>query len=209
VTTASLFIVSAPSGAGKTSLVKALVSTMDGVQVCVSHTTRAPRPGEEEGLHYHFVSPRRFEDMIEAGEFLEHARVFDNAYGTTRSSVTNILDSGDDAILEIDWQGARQVRSHAPDCSSIFILPPSRAALEARLTSRGEDSGEVVRRRMRDAEAEMCHYAEFDYVVINDDFDTALEELCCLVCRSRLTLAAVQSRSATLLDSLMRRDNPG
>lgn len=209
MTTTSLFIVSAPSGAGKTSLVKALVSTMDGVQVCVSHTTRAPRPGEEEGLHYHFVSPRRFGEMINAGEFLEHARVFDNAYGTARSSVTNILDSGDDAILEIDWQGARQVRNHAPDCSSIFILPPSRAALEARLTSRGQDCGEVVSRRMRDAEAEMSHYAEFDYVVINDDFATALEELCCLVRSSRLTLAAVQSRSATLLDSLMRRDNPG
>lgn len=203
----SLFVVSAPSGAGKTSLVKALVTSMDAVEVCVSHTTRSPRPGEKDGIHYHFTDHERFERMRERGEFLEQARVFDNAYGTARSSVRDILDRGYDAILEIDWQGARQIRARAPGCSSIFILPPSLEALEYRLTSRGQDSTEVVRRRMRDARNEMRHYGEFDYVLINDDFDTALDELKCIIRASRLSLAAVQGRSGPLLESLSGPDD--
>ncbi|MEA3411012.1 MAG: guanylate kinase [Pseudomonadota bacterium] len=208
MTTGSLFIVSAPSGAGKTSLVKALVSSTAGVQVCVSHTTRPPRSGEKEGVHYHFASRERFGEMVDGGDFLEYAQVFGNAYGTARSSVADIVERGDDAILEIDWQGARQVRSHAPDCSSIFILPPSRDALESRLNSRGQDSETVVRRRMQDAESEMRHYDEFDYVVINDDFDTALEELRCLVRARRLALSAQQARARALIASLLRPDDP-
>jgi len=146
--------------------------------------------------------------MVDGGGFLEYAQVFDNSYGTARSSVADIVERGDDAILEIDWQGARQVRSHAPDCSSIFILPPSRDALESRLGSRGQDSEAVVRRRMQDAESEMRHYDEFDYVVINDDFDTALEELRCLVRARRLALSAQQVRSRALIASLLRPHDP-
>ncbi|HEB59161.1 MAG TPA: guanylate kinase [Gammaproteobacteria bacterium] len=177
----TLFIISAPSGAGKTSLVRALLERMDGIGVSVSHTTRAPRPGERDGVDYHFTAVAEFEKMVAAGVFLEHAQVFDNYYGTSREAIETRLAAGEDVILEIDWQGAAQVRRLMADTVSIFILPPSREALEERLRGRGQDDEGIIARRMRDAVAEMSHYAEFDYLIINDDFDTALGELCCVV----------------------------
>jgi guanylate kinase len=176
-TSGTLYIVSAPSGAGKTSLLKVLLEDMKDIAVSVSHTTRAMRPGEENGVHYHFVDVESFQQMTAAGDFLEHAQVFDNFYGTSQAAVTAQLASGQDVILEIDWQGAQQVRKHFADAVSIFILPPSKAALRERLTDRGQDDEAIIDRRMRDAEAEMSHYAEFDYLVVNDDFDTAVADL--------------------------------
>ncbi len=184
----TLFIISAPSGAGKTSLVRALLDSTPGIGVSVSHTTRAPRPGETDGEDYHFVSVAEFEKMVAEGVFLEHARVFDNFYGTSRRAIEARLAAGEDVILEIDWQGAAQVRAQMDDTVSIFILPPSREALEERLRGRGQDDEAVIARRMRDAEAEMSHYAEFDYLVVNDDFDTALGELRCVVLARRQRL---------------------
>jgi guanylate kinase len=182
----TLFIVSAPSGAGKTSLVKALLERMSDVVVSVSHTTREPRPGEQDGVDYHFVSKPAFEAMVTAGGFLEHARVFDNFYGTSRSAVAEQLEAGRDVILEIDWQGARQVRARFPDSISIFIAPPSITVLRARLAGRGQDSSEVVERRMREARSELSHFPEYDYLVINDDFNVALVELRAIVAAERL-----------------------
>lgn len=199
----TLFVVSAPSGAGKTSLVKALLEATPGLTVSVSHTTRAPRPGESDGADYHFVDAARFDAMVEAGEFLEHARVFDNQYGTSRAAVVERLQAGEDVILEIDWQGARQVRAMVPGCVGIFILPPSRQALEERLQGRGQDDAAVVARRMRDAEAEISHYAEFDYLVVNDDFDTALAELGAVVTASRLRREVQTVRHAGMLQELL------
>lgn len=172
-----LFIIAAPSGAGKTSLVNALLANDEQLTLSISHTTRPARPGEVDGQHYHFVSPSDFEQMAANGDFLEHARVFDNHYGTNRNSVAEQLDRGKDVILEIDWQGARQVRAAFPDCLMIFIIPPSLETLRERLTGRRQDSASVIQRRMRDAQAEISHWAEFDQLVVNDDFDTALEEL--------------------------------
>jgi len=172
--TGSLYIVAAPSGAGKTSLVKALLESTLGVTVSVSHTTRQARPGEIDGEHYYFVDLARFEFMRDNYEFLEHAKVFDNYYGTSKQSVEATLAQGLDVILEIDWQGAQQVRKLYPDACSIFILPPSRQVLEERLRSRGQDDDATVARRMRDAVTEMSHYHEFDYLIINDVFDEAL-----------------------------------
>ncbi len=181
----TLYIVAAPSGAGKTSLLRELVKTMPNVTVSVSHTTRVPRPGERDGEHYHFVGVETFEGMISKGAFLEHARVFDHYYGTARAGIVDRLSADTDVILEIDWQGARQVRTAMPDSASIFILPPSRAALRQRLAGRGQDSADVIARRMRDAVAELAHYEEFDYLVINDDFETALADLRAIMrCRS-------------------------
>ncbi|MBI1195202.1 MAG: guanylate kinase [Gammaproteobacteria bacterium] len=176
-----LFIVSAPSGAGKTSLVRALINDMDDVVVSVSHTTRAPRPGEQDGRDYHFVSQERFNELVDAGAFLEYARVFDNAYGTTRQSVEDQMAAGRNVILEIDWQGAQQVRKMCPDAVTIYINPPSKAVLEERLRSRGQDDEAVIARRMRQADEEMSHAGEYDYCVINDDFKTALGELKALI----------------------------
>ncbi len=172
-----LFVIAAPSGAGKTSLVKALLQREPGLRVCVSHTTRPRRPTEVDGRDYHFVSVERFREMIAAEGFLEYAPVFDNYYGTSRGALDAAFGAGYDVILEIDWQGARQVRSRAPGCTSIFVLPPSREALEQRLRNRRTDSDEVIARRLRDAVDDMSHYAEFDYVVVNDDFEAALGEL--------------------------------
>ena len=173
-----LILISAPSGAGKTSLVKALLAKRaDSVAVSVSHSTRAKRPGEVDGEAYHFVSAETFEAMVSRGEFLEHARVFDNYYGTARSSVEEMLASGLHVILEIDWQGARQVKAKLPDTVGIFILPPSREELERRLRDRATDDEAIIARRMRDADREMSHYGDAEYLVINDDFDTALSEL--------------------------------
>ncbi len=199
----TLYIFSAPSGAGKTSLVKALLEATDGIEVSVSHTTRPPRPGEVDGVDYHFVDVPTFEKMVAEGAFLEHARVFDNYYGTARASVETRLQAGVDVILEIDWQGARLVRAQFPDAVGVFILPPSREALEERLRGRGQDSDEVIARRMRDAVSEMSHYAEFDYLVINDDFDTALEELRAIVTCHRLATPRQQARHADLLARLL------
>mgnify|MGYP001549690393 FL=1 len=181
-----LFIVSAPSGAGKTSLLKALVESTDRICVSVSHTTRAPRPGETDGQHYHFVDTATFERMVAAGEFVEHARVFDNQYGTSAAAVTSELVTGRDVVLEIDWQGARQVRERFPEAVSVFILPPSVDELRRRLSARGQDAEEVVERRMRDALSELSHFDEYDYLVVNDRFEAALEDLRALMRTQRL-----------------------
>ncbi|HTT04505.1 MAG TPA: guanylate kinase [Steroidobacteraceae bacterium] len=172
-----LFVISAPSGAGKTSLVRALLERRGNLVVSVSHTTRAPRAHEIEGRDYHFVTVERFEQLVADGAFLEHARVFDNYYGTGAQQVSERLARGSDVILEIDWQGARQVRSALPACVSIFILPPSRQALQQRLCERRTDSPEVIERRLRDAVADMGHYREFDFVVVNDRFEQAVQDL--------------------------------
>jgi guanylate kinase len=172
-----LYVISAPSGAGKTSLVRALLQTRPRLVVSVSHTTRARRAGELEGESYFFVSVERFEALIKEGAFLEYARVFDNYYGTGRAQVEQRLQQGRDVVLEIDWQGAQQVRRAQPACISIFILPPSRQVLEQRLRNRGTDSDEVIHRRLADAATDMSHCPEFDYAVINDSFDQALSEL--------------------------------
>lgn len=193
-TTGTLYIYAAPSGAGKSSLVNALIESVPAIEVSVSHTTRPPRQGEEDGVHYHFVSRENFESMVAEGAFLEHARVFDNFYGTAKSSIQQRLDEGTDVILEIDWQGARQVRKQFPQSVSVFILPPNRQALEDRLRARGQDSEEIIARRMGDAISEMSHYAEFDYLVINDDFDTARSELAAIVTSYRLRLPIQQQR---------------
>jgi guanylate kinase len=172
-----LFVISAPSGAGKTSLVRALMERESDLRFSISYTTRARRPGEHDGQHYFFVTPETFRRMIEEGAFLEHARVFDNHYGTARAQVEALLAAGHGVVLEIDWQGARQVRAAMPESVGIFILPPSRTELERRLRGRATDSEEVIRRRLADASTDMAHWAEFDYVVVNDDFSTALRDL--------------------------------
>lgn len=199
----TLYCVSAPSGAGKTSLVKALIEDLEDVQVSVSHTTRAPRPGEQDGVDYNFVSAQVFESMVAEGQFLEYARVFDNSYGTSRRWVEQRLTSGTDVILEIDWQGARTVRAAFPDCVGVFVLPPSRAALQARLDARGQDSAEVIGQRMAQAVAEMMHYHEYDYVVINDDFSLALWQLRAIFVAQRQRLAVQRVRQAALLAELL------
>lgn len=199
----TLFIVSAPSGAGKTSLVRELIESLDGIQVSVSHTTRAKRDGEVDGVNYHFTDAATFEAMIERGEFFEYAKVFDNYYGTSRQAAQTVLAAGQDVILEIDWQGARQVREQMPEAVSIFILPPSRSELERRLASRGTDEHAIIARRMRDAISEMSHYDEYDYLVVNDDFTTALRELQSLVISRRLTRPLMSERHAPLLATLL------
>ena len=199
----TLFVVSAPSGAGKTSLVRELIESLDGIRVSVSHTTRAQRRGEVDGVNYHFVEIAEFEAMIARGEFFEHAQVFDNFYGTSRPAVEALLKAGQDVILEIDWQGARQVREQLPDAVSIFILPPSRDELERRLASRGTDAHATIARRMRDAVNEISHYDEYDYLVINDDFTTALRELQALVVSRRLSLVRMQQAHSPLLAALL------
>lgn len=199
----SLFIVSAPSGAGKTSLVRALMERMQGLAFSISHTTRPMRPGEEDGRDYHFVTVETFEAMVGAGEFLEHARVFDNYYGTSLAAVQAQLARGEDVFLDIDWQGARQVREQLPEAYGVFILPPSRAALESRLQGRGQDGPEVIARRMRDAVSEAAHYDEYDYLIMNDDFDTALDELGAIVTSARLRRPRQAARHAGMLAELL------
>jgi guanylate kinase len=182
----AVFIVSAPSGAGKTSLLRALIPSDPRLRLSVSHTTRPPRPGEHDGVHYHFVDRERFERMVAEGAFLEHAQVFDNLYGTAESTVRQLRDAGHDVVLEIDWQGARQVRARFPDAIGLFIVPPSVAALRERLGGRGQDSAEIIERRMRDARSELSHYGEYDYLVVNDQFERALEDLRAIVAAERL-----------------------
>jgi guanylate kinase len=176
-----LFVIAAPSGAGKTSLVRALMERVPSLSFSVSFTTRPRRPNEQEGRDYHFIDAERFRAMASEGAFLEHAEVFGNHYGTGRAQVEQALQSGQDLILEIDWQGARQVRERLPESVDIFILPPSRAVLEKRLRNRRTDSPEVIARRLRESVEEMGHWQEFRYVVVNDDFDTALEDLLSIV----------------------------
>jgi guanylate kinase len=173
----SLYVIAAPSGAGKTSLVKAVLDRDPRLRVSISHTTRKPRPHERDGEHYHFVGIEEFQRLKAAGEFLENAQVFDNYYGTSRGSVEALCKAGHDVILEIDWQGARQVRKVIPDCQTIFILPPSRRSLEERLRNRKTDSEEVIQRRLRDSITDMSHYAEFDRVIVNDEFEDAVAHL--------------------------------
>ncbi|MGC3874468.1 guanylate kinase [Halomonas sp. GXIMD04776] len=199
----TLYIVSAPSGAGKTSLVRALLAQLDGIQVSVSHTTRAMRPGEIDGLNYHFVDVTTFKGMIERGDFFEHAQVFDNYYGTSRPAVQALLAAGQDVILEIDWQGARQVREQMPKAVSVFILPPSREALRERLSNRGTDDTATIDRRMRDAVSEMSHFAEYAHVIVNDDFGAARDQLVGLVLAERSRLERVRERQGPLLQALL------
>ena len=201
---ATLYIIAAPSGAGKTSLVKAVVDATPGLAVSVSHTTRPIRPGEQQDVHYHFVDQDTFQSMISVGAFMEHAKVFDNYYGTSVSAVQDKLQRGVDVILEIDWQGASQVKVQIPDCISIFILPPSRATLDQRLRARGQDGEDVIARRMRDAVNEMGHYAEFDYLIVNDDFDTARKDVQAIIRARRLGIKAQAVRLHSLLEQLLR-----
>lgn len=199
----NLFILSAPSGAGKTSLARALLDNVSGLGFSVSHTTRPARPGEQDGRDYHFVTVEQFEAMIGADEFVEHAKVFDNYYGTALSSVEMQLARGTDVILDIDWQGARQVKTAFTDAIGIFILPPSREALQERLSNRGQDDDEVIARRMRDAVSESTHYNEYDYLIINDVFAEALAELACIVQAMRLRCVQQSDRHRELLTRLL------
>ena len=199
----NLFIVSAPSGAGKTSLVRAMMERLGKVAFSVSHTTRAMRPGEQEGRAYHFIDLPTFEAEIAAGAFLEYAKVFDNYYGTARASVEAQLDAGEGVFLVIDWQGAQQIRAAWPGVVSIFILPPSRAALESRLRGRGQDSDDIIARRMQGAVSESAHYDEYDYLIINDDFPSALDELMAIVRAQRLRTSQQALRHADLLERLV------
>jgi guanylate kinase len=203
VSTACLFTISAPSGAGKTSLVKALLDKRGGsIAVSVSHSTRPIRSGEVDGVAYHFVSLTEFEQMAAEDEFLEHARVFDNCYGTATSSVRALLASGKHVILEIDWQGARQVKAKLPDTVGIFILPPSREQLEQRLRARGTDDETVIARRMGDADREMSHFHDAEYLVINDNFEQALFDLETIIHSQGLTRERQVSKNLALIDSI-------
>jgi guanylate kinase len=198
-----LYVVSAPSGAGKTSLLKALIEREPGIQFSVSYTTRKPRPNEVAGRDYHFVSAARFHEMAANNEFLEHAQVFDNCYGTGVRAVQEALVNGELLLLEIDWQGARQVRARVPEACSIFILPPSRQALEQRLQGRSTDSDAVIRRRLQDAADDIGHWTEFNYVVINDRFEQALEDLRAIVAGRGGHLIAGRPEVAQLAKSLI------
>lgn len=201
----TLYVISAPSGAGKTSLVAAMLEQDAQLCVSVSHTTRPMRPGEQDGINYHFVSRDDFEAMIGRGDFLEHADVFGNYYGTSQVWVKQTLAGGKDVILEIDWQGAEQVRHLMPDCVSIFIVPPSPEALRKRLNGRGTDASEVVERRLNEAADECSHAVEFEYLVVNDDFDIALDDLLSIVRCHRLRMQAQQLRYSGLLTRLSER----
>lgn len=199
----NLYVVAAPSGGGKTSLIRALLEKDEKASLSISHTTRAPRPGEVEGLHYHFVDDSTFTRMIAENAFLEHAQVFDNRYGTGRDAVSLKLAAGYDIILDIDWQGARQIRGNFPDCCTIFILPPSLEVLRNRLANRGQDSMEVIERRMKDARAEISHWNEFDFVIINDDFDQALADLQSIVRHRKLRRPEQKNRNDDLVAELL------
>jgi len=199
----TLFIIAAASGTGKTSLVKALVADADRLGVSVSHTTRPARPGEVDGVNYHFTSREQFLAEVAAGQFLEHAEVFGNLYGTSRTWVEQQLASDHDVILEIDWQGAQIVRALMPQALSIFILPPSLKALAERLNGRGTDSNEVIAHRLSEAIADITHYSEFDYLVINDDFPTALADLQAIVRAARQSHRAQADRQAELIKRLL------
>jgi guanylate kinase len=203
MTIGKLYIISAPSGAGKTSLVKQLIADVDGLTVSISHTTRQMRPGETHGLDYYFVTAADFQVMQENEAFLEHAQVFDNFYGTARQTVEEKLNQGLDVILEIDWQGAEQIKKLLPDSLSIFILPPSTQVLLQRLRNRGQDDEQIIARRMRDAVTEIRHHDEFDYLVVNDVFALALTELKSIIIANRLTRQRQLPNLRPLLTSLL------
>lgn len=200
----TLYTVSAPSGAGKTSLVNALIDQCSGLKVSVSHTTRPVRPGEIDGVNYHFTNEDEFTTMLDRGDFLEHARVFGNLYGTSQPWVEAQLNQGDDVILEIDWQGAQQVKELLPNTRAIFILPPSRDTLLERLTSRGQDDAEIINKRMAEAVEEMSHYIEGDFLVVNDDFQQTLAELEAIVTSARLATTRQKTALTGLLKDLLR-----
>lgn len=205
-TNGHLIIVSAPSGAGKTSLVTALVESMDNLCVSISYTTRDPRPGERDEVDYHFVEEATFEKLREEQVFLEHATVFNYHYGTSRHWLEEKLSQGMDVILEIDWQGAQQIRSQVDDCISIFILPPSRDMLLQRLYQRGQDPDQVIAQRMDKAVAEMIHYKEYDYLVVNDDFSQALNQLQTIITSARLRRSRQTQRYANLITDLLQSE---
>lgn len=201
----NLYIISAPSGAGKSSLINALLATQSTseVQLSISHTTRKPRPAEQDGVHYYFTTHAEFESLIAQGHFLEYAEVFGNYYGTSLPMIEKSLAAGIDVFLDIDWQGARQIRQKLPNVKTVFILPPSREELEKRLIGRGQDSAEVIAKRMAEAVSEMSHYNEFDYVIINDDFQTALNELKSILTAERLKQAPQSLRHQQLITHLL------
>ena len=199
----TLYIVAAPSGAGKSSLVNAVLARDPNIRLSISFTSRAPRPGERHAEHYHFVDEAEFERMVEAGDFFEHARVHGDWKGTARQSVEPQLASGKDVLLEIDWQGARQVRAKVPGAVSVFILPPSRNALEQRMRTRGQDSEAVIAQRLAAAREEMSHYGEFDYVIVNEHFAVAVEEMCAIFTASRLRREAQVARHGKLITTLL------
>jgi guanylate kinase len=201
--TGTLYVFSAPSGAGKTTLVKALLEQTDDIGVSVSHTTRVSRSGEFDGKDYNFVSQDQFKALIDQNAFLEHAQVFDNFYGTSQIWVEQELSAGRDVILEIDWQGAKQIRQQMPNMISVFILPPSREELLKRLTGRGTDEQSIIDRRMQDAVSEMSHYSEFDYLIINDDFAKALQELLAVVLARRQRTTVQSQKQQNLLENLL------
>lgn len=198
-----LYMVSAPSGAGKTSLVRALVEANDDLSVSVSHTTRPKRPGEVDGINYHFISEAQFNDIKRQGGFFEWAQVFDNFYGTSKQSVIELLNQGVDVILEIDWQGASQVKQQMPDSVAIFILPPSTATLRDRLTQRGQDEPSVIERRMQSARDEISHYANADFIVLNDNFETALSDLQAIVRSQQLSQYHQSQHLTSVIEDLL------
>jgi len=199
----TLYIVAAPSGAGKSSIVNACLARDPNICLSISFTSRQPRPGERHAEHYHFISADEFERMVASGDFFEHARVHGDWKGTARQSVEPQLAAGKDVLLEIDWQGARQVRAKVPDAVSVFILPPSRQALEQRMRARGQDSDETIQRRLDAAREEMSHYGEFDYVIVNEHFDTAVDEMCAIFTTSRLRRDAQVARHGKLISALL------
>ena len=207
MTKGTLYVISAASGAGKTTLVSAVLARLDDLEVSVSHTTRAAREGEVDGVNYHFVDKETFVEMVENGEFFESATVFGNMYGTSRQHIQEQLLKGKDVILEIDWQGARQIRQLMSDCKSIYIAPPTIKALRERLTSRGQDDDAVIEQRMREAVSEMSHYAEFKYLVINDDFEVATENLAAIILSERMLLEHQQLKHADMLSQLLTFDD--
>ena len=202
----TLYIVAAPSGAGKSSIVNAVLARDPNISLSISFTSRAARPGERHAEHYHFIEAAEFEAMVAAGDFFEHALVHGDWKGTARQSVEPQLSAGRDVLLEIDWQGARQVRSKIPDAVSVFILPPSRAALEERMRKRGQDSEAVIAQRLAAAREEMSHYGEFDYLIVNEVFETAVAEMCSIFTASRLRKDAQVARHARLITSLLVDD---
>jgi guanylate kinase len=199
----TLYIVAAPSGAGKSSIVNACLARDPNICLSISFTSREARPGERHAEHYHFVSADEFKGMVAAGDFFEHALVHGDWKGTAKQSVEPQLARGKDVLLEIDWQGARQVRLQVPDAVSVFILPPSRQALEQRMRTRGQDSDEVIQRRLAAAREEMSHYGEFDYVIVNEDFTTAVDEMCAIFTASRLRREPQVARHARLITALL------
>ena len=201
--TGNLYIVSAPSGAGKTSLVKALLEKDSNLRVATSYTTRDCRPGEVDGVNYHFVSRKKFQQMVDGAEFVEHAEVFGNFYGTSQKQIEELLSAGSDVILEIDWQGAMQIRKMMPAAQSIFILPPSRDALAQRLKNRGQDEQAVIDARMAASINEISHYVEFDYIVVNDDFSEALSHLQAIFVAKRLEIIGQGQRLSDMIGGLL------